>query len=189
MNWEELNKVNQEIETIGIINKVRNNKGGYDYVTTQYAEVKSRVLAFRRLFPHGCINTEVLTDDKYVLATASVYQPLESGEKVLLATGHAREPLSKQFALENAESSAVGRALGFVGIGVIGGIATADDMKNLNESDVFDVEPRSLNDLVREFESLYDAKNKANILNGLHITKPEEMGIDLLQKYIDYAKK
>ena len=63
----------------------------------------------------------------------------------LLATGYAQETVSKNqninrtSMLENCETSAVGRALGFVGIGSVDSIASADEMnKAINKGKELD---------------------------------------------------
>ena len=53
----------------------------------------------------------------------------------VLATGHASEKdgssfINKTSALENAETSAVGRALGILGIGIDSSIASAEEVGN-----------------------------------------------------------
>ncbi len=56
-------------------------------------------------------------------------------EGVLLATGYAQEKESSSYInktsfVENAETSCVGRALGWVGIGVDGSMASAEELAN-----------------------------------------------------------
>ena len=65
-------------------------------------------------------------------AEMTVHTP--SGPRVF--TGHASETISSEgvnlaSALENAETSTVGRALAFFGVGIENGIASADEMKKV----------------------------------------------------------
>lgn len=116
MTYEELERVNSEIKTTQIKSK-------------QYAEVKERVKAFRKLFPMGRIETAVIDlGDAEVTVKASIY----AGD-MLLATGLANEnknasSINRTSYIENCETSAVGRALGFVGIGIDAAIASADEV-------------------------------------------------------------
>lgn len=101
-----------------------------------YIQVNQRVLAFRELYPNGRISTEIvkLSQDgpnSTVVVKASVYD----GEAII-STGHAFENTAKNknintfSALENCETSAVGRALGFLGIGATDSIASLDEMRD-----------------------------------------------------------
>lgn len=96
-----------------------------------YAPVSERVRAFRCIYPNGAITTQIISQSETdVTIKASVYD--ERGS--VIATGHATENknasnINRNGAmLENAETSAVGRALGFLGIGTKNGIATAEEI-------------------------------------------------------------
>ena len=98
----------------------------------QYVTVDSRVDAFWQLYPNGAIVTELVSDDgSRCVMKASVYSTFD--EQKPIATGHAFEVQSSSYInktsyLENCETSAVGRALGFLGIGSNGSIASADEV-------------------------------------------------------------
>lgn len=94
-----------------------------------YAPVNERIKAFRAVYPNGCIATEVISEDDKVIAMKAT---VASGESVL-ATGHAFEIkngsyINKTSYLENCETSAVGRALGFAGFGIDAAIASAEEL-------------------------------------------------------------
>ncbi len=101
----------------------------------QYATVPSRIAAFWELYPEGAILTELLEDDgDRCVFKATVYD----GDRCSLATGHAFEVrgasnINKTSYIENCETSAVGRALGFLGIGSNGSIASADEVASAIE--------------------------------------------------------
>ncbi len=94
----------------------------------EYIDVSQRIQGFWELFPNGRIVTEELEDNgqrcKY---KASIYN-----EGDLLATGHAFEErkgmINSTSYVENCETSAVGRALGILGIGSTESIASADEV-------------------------------------------------------------
>lgn len=100
-----------------------------------YAEVAQRVQAFRKLIPGGYITTDIISNDNgivYMKAEAGYY---ENGQRVMLATGYAFERqdasnLNKTSYIENCETSAVGRALGFIGLGIEKSIASAEEVDN-----------------------------------------------------------
>ena len=100
-----------------------------------YAEVAQRVQAFRKLIPGGYITTEIISNENgivYMKAEAGYY---ENGQRVMLATGYAFERqdasnLNKTSFIENCETSAVGRALGFIGLGSEKSIASAEEVDN-----------------------------------------------------------
>ena len=99
---------------------------GKDYVL-----VSDRVLFFNETYPKGCISTKIIEQtEKSITIRATVY-PEGEGRKF---TGHSHEIddgknfINKTSLIENAETSAVGRALGFMGIGVIDSITSADEL-------------------------------------------------------------
>lgn len=96
-----------------------------------YAPVKERVIAFRRVFPLGAINTEIIEcDSEHVIMKTTI---LIDGE--IVSTGIAMEEkklnkINNTSMFENCETSAVGRALGFIGFGISDGISSADELQN-----------------------------------------------------------
>ena len=103
----------------------------------EYIEVNQRILAFWELYPDGKIITEKLTDD----GNRCDFKAVIFGSKDDLgpiATGHAFEfqgagMVNKTSYVENAETSAVGRALGILGIGITDSIASADEVSQAIE--------------------------------------------------------
>ena len=146
-----------------------------------YATVNERVKAFREICPNATISTELIKEqDGECIFKASIYE-----DNVLIATGYAREEkgngyINKLSHLENCETSAVGRALGFLGLGIEDEIATADEVKNaeLNDKskDTIDavtlkaLEARCKNDGVdvEALCKLYKVKTLADLTNLKH---------------------
>ena len=116
---KELEAVNKKLATIDVKGKA-------------YVQVNERIKAFRELVPSGCITTDILSiENGIVTMQAKVLD--ENG--MLLATGLAQEKetssyINKTSYIENCETSAVGRALGFLGIGVDGSMASAEEVAN-----------------------------------------------------------
>ena len=96
----------------------------------QYVQVNERIKAFRSNFKDYSLISEIVEmSDTHCVMKASVIDP----QGRCVATGYARETVSKspinKFAfVENAETSAWGRALGNFGIGVDTAICTAEEL-------------------------------------------------------------
>jgi len=117
---------------------------GKDYIL-----VKDRVLYFNETYPDGCILTTLLSQpqDTTIVIKANVIPDIEQPNKQF--TGHAQEVIgegyiNKTSAMENAETSAVGRALAMMGIGVLDSIASVDEINkatNRSKVDLKDFDP------------------------------------------------
>lgn len=136
MTYDDIKKVNDEI--VPFMVKKKNKKTGKEEVKP-YAEVSERVKAFRKLYPDGAIVPELVSmADGVCVFKATVYD----GEKKVLAQGHAEEEKSngyingQGFFVENCETSAVGRALGLLGIGIDSGIASAEEVVSAGDNDL-----------------------------------------------------
>ena len=99
----------------------------------EYVLVSDRIIYFNEKYPEGCIKTKLITDPgaDTVFVKAAVYP--DSGKQLRYFTGYSQAKwgegyINKTSALENAETSAVGRALAFMGIGVIDSVASLDEM-------------------------------------------------------------
>ena len=145
MEYKQLEEVNKRLKPIDI--------KGKDYNT-----VNQRVLAFRELFPDGSIQTEIISyDGDSILMKATVYD----GVGRIIATGHAREEkeasfINKSSYIENCETSACGRALGFIGIGATEAIASVEEIEKAEEEKQKEVEKnriKALNDLRTMYEN------------------------------------
>jgi hypothetical protein len=100
----------------------------------QYVQVSHRIIYFNETYPEGSIVTELIStpDAQTVIIKASVWP-----DRHRQFTGYSQATwgdgyINKTSALENAETSAVGRALAFMGIGVIDSIASVDEVNKAN---------------------------------------------------------
>ncbi len=133
VSYEQIKKANEEMEMLKLGAK-------------NYAQVNQRIKAYRKVYPTGKIETEILEiKDDYVRIRATV----TDSEEFIIATGTATEKLTGDLKkdnvnltsmVENCETSAVGRALGFAGFGVDTAIASAEDIeKSKAASKVFEI--------------------------------------------------
>ena len=100
----------------------------------QYVMVKDRIIAFNELYPSGSIETEIVKNDEnsvVVKATIKVDDE-KSGRAIRIFNGHSEAYRNGgqmgQVPVEVAETSAVGRALAMLGIGIIESVASADEI-------------------------------------------------------------
>lgn len=119
MKYERLMEVNAELETTDI--------KGKDYV-----EVNKRILAFKKLYEEGSIETNIISLDNGVITMRAV---VRDNDGKIIATGTAQEKESSSFInktsfVENCETSAVGRALGIAGIGIGKSVASKEEVEN-----------------------------------------------------------
>lgn len=117
---ERLNEANKQLRFTNIKGK-------------EYAEVNQRILAFWSLFPTGRIITKKTHDDGNRCEFECYVYREEEDEKPT-TTGHAYEVkqgnVNSTSYVENCETSAIGRALGLLGIGATTAIASADEVLN-----------------------------------------------------------
>nr|DAN97744.1 MAG TPA: hypothetical protein [Caudoviricetes sp.] len=119
MTFEQLMKANESIKTTDIKGK-------------QYAEVNQRIKVFRMLYPNGTIETKIEQLEKGVCV---IKASAKDEDGVLLGTGYAYETegssfINKTSYIENCETSAVGRALGMIGIGIDTSVASFEEVAN-----------------------------------------------------------
>jgi hypothetical protein len=89
----------------------------------QYITVAERIIEAGEDFKS--LNTEVLSDKPVVIkATVTTKKGIFTG----ISAANPDKSIEKMSPYEVAETSAVGRALGFAGYGAVEGIATADEM-------------------------------------------------------------
>lgn len=160
MKYEDIQAVNAGIKTTDVKGKA-------------YAEVPERVQAFRKLYPEGRIETEILSLEGGVcVMKATAWARDAEGSEWVLATGTAYEKedgsyINKTSYIENCETSAVGRALGFIGIGSTDSIASAEEVQN------------AINNQNRQPEKVSD--REARVLHKML----DELGTDV-PKFLSY---
>jgi len=98
----------------------------------EYVPVSERIKYFREKYKGWKIHTEIVElSGKAVLMKASILDEKNN----VISVGHAFEMygstnVNKTSHIENCETSAIGRALGILGIGIDASIASADELMN-----------------------------------------------------------
>nr|DAK01903.1 MAG TPA: hypothetical protein [Caudoviricetes sp.] len=153
MDWQELKKINENLK-------------GVDVKGKKYIEVNKRVMGFRELEPNGSIVTEIVDIQNGIVVMKTT---VCNGDGQVLGTGFAYEKESSSYInktsyIENCETSAVGRALGFCGIGVDSSIASAEEVTNaIHQQEIIKegeklataVEKKTFLELCKKFEVDY----------------------------------
>lgn len=99
-----------------------------------YVEVNVRIGQFWGKFPNGRLFTQIYKwEDGVVVVKAEAYRNIE--DSVPAATGYAYEKedssfINKSSALENCETSAIGRALGILGFEIKKSVASREEVAN-----------------------------------------------------------
>lgn len=106
----------------------------------EYVPVVERVKEFHRLHPDGWISTEIVSNDETrVIIKATIRIGPTTSADARYFNGYSQAEWGKGMmggvALEVAETSAIGRALGFANIGLLDGIASADEMRKTSKTE------------------------------------------------------
>ena len=163
----------------------------------EYIEVNERVKWFRKdeYYEGWSIETEMISNVDGVCVFKAIVKN-EDGEVV--STGHAYEKESASFInktsyIENCETSAVGRALGFLVIGIDTSIASSDEVANAVNNQTEKPESHSkkidfkqvreeinaiadLGELVKYWMGLNLTDKQANVLKSDFAKRKKELG-------------
>lgn len=115
----------------------------------KYVPVSARIVYFNEIYENGRIVAELLSpiESKHIMMKATVTPDLKNADRYFV--GHSQAVvgegyINKTSALENCETSAIGRALALMGIGVIESVASVDEI-NKAEGQVQAQTPRQNN--------------------------------------------
>lgn len=171
MKFEDLQKVNTALGTMDIKGKA-------------YVLVNERVKAFRQLYPEGAIVTTLVKDEDGICT----FKAEILGDGILLATGYAQEKESSSYInktsyIENCETSAVGRALGFLGIGIDTSIASAEEVETaVTNQGIGPAKAKALRKLIGESGvtekyvcELYKCKKLEDFTESMHMNAVTHM--------------
>ena len=165
MDYKELEFINKQLKTTDVKGK-------------PYVEVNQRIMGFRRLYHRGFIKTELIQMENgtvTVMAKVGYYADVDFRE-IVLATGLAQESQSSSFInktsyVENCETSAVGRALGMLGIGIDTSIASAEEVENAIDGQ------KHLEDLIRQIKEKVEERRWPKMFETYKVKGFEELTI------------
>ena len=170
ITYPDITKLNSEIELINIKGK-------------QYAQVKDKIDAFRKLYPDGGITTDMLQFGETVVIKATV----TDGNGAVLGTGHAYERegstnINKTSYVENCETSAVGRALSMCGIGIMTSVASAEEVRNAQAlQDALEHKPIDETQLAAlKHKCMRNGVDIMDICGDYGVDKPEDITLGIL---------
>lgn len=162
------------------------NNGIYNIRGDEYNTVALRIHNFRNDHPDWSIVTKIIQNDDAVIVNAEIRD--ESGR--VLATGHAEERrgsnnINKTNAIENCETSAVGRALAFLDYGGKN-IASAEEMQRVEEP-----AHKANVDVIKTIQELAEEKGVSldRITNRYEVSDIHALDADQAQNAIKRLKK
>ena len=169
VTFDDLKKANDSISTLTL---ERKDKKTGAVKQSEYATVAQRIKAFRMVYPTGYIITDLVSNENGVCIYRAEVGYTEYTELIdgtmdktnrTLATGTAREQEGSSFInsgshIENCETSAVGRALGFAGFGIDTDVASADEVQN---AELNNIQNEKIDDL--KVSSLTERCRKSNV--------------------------
>lgn len=162
-----------------------------------YVLVSDRVNFFNESYPNGFISTELVSnvESDRVVVKATVTPDAELPARTF--TGYSQAVIgdgmvNKTAALENAETSAVGRALGFMGIGVLESIASADEMhkatSNTGSRLASEKQIQWMRDTVRKYtEQDVETNEKVDsLIQEILTLKPQQVPLFKVKDAVDH---
>lgn len=156
-----------------------------------YVMVNKRVEAFRAICPDGAITTDIITNAGGVVVMKATVMD-ETGK--ILSTGLSYEKegnsmINKTSYIENCETSAVGRALGFLGIGIDGSMASAEEVANaiLQQSEGELIGKMKVDIIRADIEN--GLINEADLLKYYRISRLEDMTEKQFSQYAEQKQK
>lgn len=176
-----------KVQTLNANLKYTNIKG------KNYITVNQRVLAFRELYPNGRITTEIvkLAPESNGAGNTVIVKAFIYDGEALIATGHAFENpgkntnINKFSALENCETSAVGRALGFLGIGATDSIASLEEIQGAGDEITQETQATPATgpakiapDNLAKLAKLYQGASLQKLLDHFQLARLEDMDDD-----------
>lgn len=190
VDFELLKIANSQFKTIAI---ERRDKNG-NITSKPYVEVNERVKAFRFIYPRGSIRTE----QKYLIGDepnriVSYRCEIFDDDGNYLADGEAEEKENSSFInktsfIENCQTSAIGRALGFVGLGIDGGIASYEEVANAQANQVEEKKVNATEKQVKLIKELYSEEMQETIKDYYKVNSLEDLNVQQASQVIAKAK-
>ena len=178
--YEDIKQANETIITTDIKGKA-------------YSEVPQRIKAFRMVYPEGFIISDMVSNENGIcIFKTSVGYYSDDGTMVILGTGTAYEKEGSTFInqtsyIENAETSAVGRALGMAGFGISTSVASAEEVQNAMANQE-NVTRKATPKQVEFLSAKYTGENLEKLLKAQGVDKIEDIPMDKASELISKMK-
>lgn len=161
----------------------------------QYVLVSDRVNYFNEKYPNGSIVTKLVSQpqDERVVIRATVTPDCAKPERKFMDYSQALWGdgyINKTSAIENCSTSAVGRALGYMGIGVLDSIASKDEIDKAEIQSRMQTAPQAIREIgaLLESKGITDPETKQRIVRKLSDGQPlNTSGIARIKKEITLA--
>jgi hypothetical protein len=163
------------------------NSGIVNIRGKEYQTVALRVQKFREAHPDWEISTEIIeANEKFVIMQARIYNT----EGKCIATGHAEEfrsasQINSTSALENAETSAIGRALAAAGWGGTE-FASANEVQNAIHQQNKKVDATNFVEQIRGAKNVEELKT--HFANAFAATKQDPIAVAAITAAKDARK-
>ena len=113
-----------------------------------YIEVNERIKEFHKTYKNGSISTDLIEMTDRFITKTTVIPDATIPERKFTGIAYEKEDstfINKTSALENCETSSVGRALGMLGIGIDTSLASYDEVANAVEQQKTPAAPPKVN--------------------------------------------
>jgi hypothetical protein len=164
------------------------NSGIVNIRGKEYQTVALRVQKFREEHPEWELSTEIIeANEKFVIMQARIY----NYDGKCIATGHAEEfraasQINSTSALENAETSAIGRALAAAGWGGTE-FASANEVQNAIHQQNKKVDSTNFVEQIRGAKNVEELKT--HFANAFAATKQDPMAVAAITAAKDARKR
>lgn len=191
----------ERMNLYGLIKQANESIKTTDIKGKDYAEVNQRIKAFRMVYPDGFITTTMESNENGVCVfRCQVGFYLEDGSIRILGNGTAYEKegstfINKTSYIENAETSAVGRALGMAGFGIDVSVASAEEVANAiaNQGEKPKSKPTSTAkatpEQIKILAEKYTGENLDKLLKAQGVDKIEDISAAEASSIITQLKK
>lgn len=159
----------------------------------KYVLVSDRVTYFNEQYPNGSIETSFTLDNDTYIVTATVTPDVDKPARRF--TDHSQAIIgdgmvNKTAALENASTSAVGRALAYMGIGVIDSVASVDEInKAKGSTGVKKATDKQIDWMLNTAKLKAPYGQEYEWLENLLTIKPEDVPVFKVKDAIDLINK
>lgn len=161
----------------------------------KYVLVADRIVYFNSEYPNGSIRTYLKSapDAERVIIKAKVVPDIENEKRCF--TGYSQALwgdgyINKTSAIENCETSAIGRALAMMGIGVVDSLASVDELNKAEMQSRMTMSPRQVQEIseLLEEKDIYDAQDKQRLVKIIAGTDAlNTSGVARLKREIEQA--